>query len=461
MNTTLISDPLGKLLRRGRHGPGWLLLTLALVILRATPAAAEPRDAFELQGYERRFDVSPEQAEQRLAIQADAVGVVEDLKASLGAAYAGVWFDNQAGEFVVPVAFGGGKALNTAPADGTSQQSPGPVSVEDQAAIAARFDEYGLSADSYRVTSARSTWEALEAGQKRVDEAFRGQFEKGLVKTALNPKSNAVRVTFAPTVPAEVVAEARAQAAAETRVNVEIVVSTDSIAQSAMACSWNFCDPPLHAGTQIYLTNPCTAGPMVIGNQGGTPFFLTAGHCSPLFGKAAKYESNTANGSHAIAGTYAGGWFGEGNSDVAQYSAAGTWWGEQGWHNLTVLWGPPNNQAAVQNPAEAPFGSQASYSGEYVCHSGAFSGTSCGTVTYTNSKITLTGEASGHTLQHMTEESGMCIKAGDSGGPVFAGHYANGIVSTSNSPGAGQCGYEGSYSEVKEAESRMGVHLAL
>ena len=92
-----------------------------------------------------------------------------------------------------------------------------------------------------------------------------------------------------------------------------------------------------------------------------------------------------------------------------------------------------------------------SYVGEYVCHSGRTTGSSCGTVQQLNVKVTY---QDGNNLTHMTKVTGgICGDGGDSGGPVYAGNYALGIVS-----GGLGCA-ELFYTEVKEIESIYGVHV--
>lgn len=191
MNTVLIAEPVSSLLRRARSGrPGWLSLALALLLLRSTPAAAEPRDATEVQGYERRYNVTPEEAERRLGVQARAAGIVEDLQAVLGPNYAGLWFDNQTGEFVVPVS----SPVSGSATSESSYSDNGSVLATERRDIDSRFNDYGINEGSYRITPVRSSYTDLKAGQERVNQALRPLFEEGLAKTGLSAKTNAVWV---------------------------------------------------------------------------------------------------------------------------------------------------------------------------------------------------------------------------------------------------------------------------
>ena len=130
-----------------------------------------------------------------------------------------------------------------------------------------------------------------------------------------------------------------------------------------------------------------------------------------------------------------------------------SWWvKEWGWRGHLVIWGPPGTPETVQNPSNTISGSQSSYVGEYVCHSGRTTGSSCGTVQQLNVKTTYSG---GVSLGHMTKVNGACGDGGDSGGPVYAGNYALGIWSGGE---AGTCANH-YYSEIREMESIYAVHV--
>ena len=116
-----------------------------------------------------------------------------------------------------------------------------------------------------------------------------------------------------------------------------------------------------------------------------------------------------------------------------------------------MVWGPPGNPAAIQNPSNPIYGSQSSYVGEYVCHSGRSTGSSCGTVQQLNAKVTY---EDGSNLVHMTKVTGACGDRGDSGGPSTP------ATTRSASGPAGQIGLrQHYYTEVKEIESIYGVHV--
>jgi hypothetical protein len=195
----------------------------------------------------------------------------------------------------------------------------------------------------------------------------------------------------------------------------------------------------------------CTSGFAATGNTFGNKFVITAGHCAMDEGH---WYAQTSNEFIAELGTQEGYYYGGGEADGGLIRVLDSnWWvKEWGWRGHIVLWGPPWNPAAVQNPSNPISGSQSSYVGEYVCHSGARLGTSCGTVTQMNAKTTY---YPGVALSHMTKLEGACDHEGDSGGPVFTGNYALGVWSGGE---VNSCGIH-YYTEITEIESRYGVHV--
>jgi hypothetical protein len=177
---------------------------------------------------------------------------------------------------------------------------------------------------------------------------------------------------------------------------------------------------------------------------------ITAGHCAVLPGY---WLAQTSNGYENELGTQEGLLYGAGESDAGLIRVKeSNWWvKEWGWRGHIVKWGPPTNPGEVQNPSVPIYGSQSSYAGEYLCHSGITTGSSCGTVQQVNVKVTYGGVSH----NHLTKINGACGNEGDSGGPVYAGNYAVGIWDAGES---GTCGNH-YYTEVSEIESHFGVHV--
>jgi streptogrisin C len=421
------------------RGRGLLAATFVIALLRVAPVdAAEQPDSLAVDEYARRFDVNPTEADNRLESQAKAAGIANALSNRLGGDFAGVWFDNAEGQFVVPL-----------------------VSNTDTAAVAKQFAEYGLDEAQYRTVLVDSTVADLEDAQLRLSESIKDPLAGGSARSGIDTSINAVVVEIASDISAEEKADLRARAAA-VPVRVKIVEGAPKeFDDEPEACTWNneprrACDPPFHGGVEIWNEKTgaaCTSAFAATGNANGNSFVITAGHCIQN-NPSGSWWAQTANGYENPLGSWESYFYGSGNSDGGLIRVLNSnWWvKEWGWRGHVVIWGPPSNPAAIQNPSNPIYGSQSSYVGEYVCHSGRTTGSSCGTVQQLNVKVTYEG---GNNLNHMTKVTGACGDGGDSGGPVYAGNYAVGIWSGG---AAGTCN-DHYYTEVRELESIYAVHV--
>lgn len=425
-------------MRTPLRGRGGRLLAAAavLTLLRIGPSeAAETPRSLAVDEYAKRFGVSAAEASERLMLQGKAAGIADALANRLGPTFAGVWFDNEEGEFVVPL-----------------------VDAADRAKVESQFLDYGLDESAYRTAMVESTIFELELAQARMAERAKGLLTQGRARSAIDPSRNEVVVEVAADTAAATRAELRAQAAAEpARVRI-LEPDPRSFDDEAAACVWNSeprraCDPPFHGGVEIW--NPslsCTAGFPATGNSFGNTFVMTAGHCAASPGA---WWAQTANGYENELGNQEGFFYANGNADggIIRVKNSNWWVSNWGWRGHIVMWGPPGNQAAVQLPSWPIYGSQSSYVGENVCHSGRTTGSSCGTVTKLNVKVTYGG---GYSLSNMTKVEGICGDEGDSGGPVWGEYnYAVGIWSGGQN---GTCSTH-YYTEVRELESVFGVHV--
>jgi streptogrisin C len=418
------------------RGRGLLAATFVIALLRVAPVdAAEQQDSLAVDEYARRFDVSPTEADNRLESQAKAAGVANALSSRLGDDFAGVWFDNSEGQFVVPLVAGA-----------------------DRTAVVKQFGEYGVGEGRYRTTLVDSTLAELEEAEAQVAESVKDLLAEGRARVGLDTSINAVVVEIASDAGAEQRADLHARAAA-VPVKVRIVEADPAdFDDQAQACTWNSemraCDPPFHGGVEIWNEKTlaaCTSGFAATGNAYANNFVITAGHCIKN-NPSGTWGAQTANGYENTLGAWENYFYGSGNSDGALIRVLDTnWWVKNwGWRGHVVEWGPAP-QYSIQNPSNAIYGSASSYVGEYVCHSGATTGSSCGTVQQLNVKVTY---EDGTNLNHMTKVSSVCANLGDSGGPVYDGHYAVGVWSGGVNGCAG-----GYYTEVKEIESIFGVHV--
>jgi sialidase-1 len=403
------------------------------------PAGTSPAeaDALTVSSYQENYEVSKQIAEENLEAQEDGAGIVEQLEDSQGKRYAGVWFDNESGEFVVPA-----------------------VASADRAKIAALLDGADLQGD-FRTTPVPSSWDELEVAQKSIDSALLELIEEGLVGTSLDPRINAVVIEQAKGATKSQRAEIQAVAQRES---VEVAVRDSEeprLGISTQACQYgaSVCDAPMRGGVDIVPSGlprgtGCTAGFKGIGDAYGNRFVLTAGHCIVQSG-ALKWDSFTAapevrkDLGHADAYSFP-------THDYAAINAGGTYWDKPSWPSQVAYWGV-NQESPISYESS-------SYMGQWVCHVGQQSGLSCGTV----NGMHMTGaseDEAGHILGYLvnlTRFTQICSIGGDSGGPVIAGNVALGIYSSSDkpSPSSPACYWNGYYTEITEDTDLLGVHVA-
>ena len=386
--------------------------------------ASDAPASSEIAQYGKDFGVSAKVAEERLETQQRGASIVAELKVALGRGYAGVWFDNETGEFVVPLL-------------------PGA----DHAAAAAKLTARGLGQD-YRAASARWSWDDLRAGHEGLDGELLPLIEAGLIRTSLDPRANAVLVELAAGLQGSQSAQVR-RAAAAAKVDVELKQgSAQSFEEEAVSCSSEArsCGYPLRGGVAISIG--CTAGFKAVGNTYGNRFMLTAGHCADDWPTVYAWDSTESEpyGGYKekkIGPTAAVDFPGH---DWAAINANGSEWDGSPWPSEVALWGV-DNQRLINYEGY-------SYLGEYVCHTGTATGTSCGYV----SQLDKTAHYNDGTIvDHVVQVEPICIYFGDSGGPVLTGNTALGIVSGGNPKEAPECQRFANYVEITEAADTLGV----
>lgn len=394
-------------------------------------------------------DLTPGKVEADLQIQQQGsrVDIVEQLSESLGDEYAGVWFDNEAGEFVVPVV---------------------PART-DKAAISAAAgtvgEEFRSAAlrDDYRTEVVESSHEELVAAQTRLNEQLAPYFESASIETALDAETNAVEIR----VPEGM--DAAALAAVErigrgSKVEVEIVqVPPKALEVGPSACNEaeRKCELPVRGGEVMYggpswlgpngenLSEICTVGFRANGND-GRKYLLTAGHCAKrnaepgaetLWTWMTQYSGTNYNIGTTSQFHYPG-------KDWAKIDATGTEADVSPWPTELAYWGANQEYPVV--------GEATSYKGQTLCHVGMNSGVSCGIVHAENVSAEY---ANGAHMNSMFEVTGaaLALAGGDSGGPVVAGNVALGLVSG---------GYFGNdhatvlFSGITAADAELNVNVA-
>ncbi len=414
-----------------------VLFALMLILLAASPASAEEIPAPEVKEYQSDLGVSKQTAEENLTTQAEGIGIVEELQHTQGQNYAGVWFDNASGEFVVPRLTG-------------------------EASIESSLDGV-VEEEDFRTKPVEYSWDELEAAQKRITLALKSLTEESLIQTALDPRTNAIVVLEAAGLN-EVGSEKVERVVAAEDVNVEVRErSVASFAVEAKSCTTSpprVCSKPLRGGVDIGIITPlgggafsyssgvCSAGFKAIGKVSGDRYMLTAGHCA-LVGNRWGSEVLPSNEFQEI-GTVQEHTIGLGG-DWAKIKASGSFWDTSPWPSeVTHYW------ANQTYPIEYE---SASYRGEYVCLSGSKTGTTCGHVANVHVEGLYDEKHDIH-LPVEVEVPGICTIGGDSGGPIFnfSSNTALGLLSAGAGPE--ECGspYEVAYYvEITEATDALGV----
>jgi hypothetical protein len=412
----------------------------------AAPLPLQQTDEAVL-AYQQTFQTSTAAAEANLETQSKAAGVVELLRHRLGDGYAGIWFDNEAGQFVVPL-----------------------IPDAKRSTVAAAFAAMGVEPSAVRTDSVSSTWEELEEIQETVtenlvetaSEAGDPAADLDLVKTSIDPRTNAVGVLESPEMDRSV--EGAIEAAA-SRFGADIrVEKSHTSGPIQVECGLAQCGKPLRGGVRIdglpVKADSCTVGLRAIGNEFGNRFVLTAGHCTR--NQARMFSQDGAANEREI-GSVAGTWAGVSGHDLGKINANGGYWDTNPWPAGVVIWHDYGATGSPVDPFRAISAEAPSYIGEFACHSGRYSGTTCGNIAKVNLDFSYEDPEEGPTVREnmsMLTGPNLCIEAGDSGGPVFAGSTALGITFAMESDLPMPCGNADYFSEITEDSDFLGVTVA-
>ena len=428
------------------NGSAYLVACLLAMLTLALPIASASADPslFETREYSKDFQVPAAQAEDALETQAAGAeaDVAGDLEAHLGARYAGLWFDNRSGEFVVPVL--GAKSAEAADAE---------------------LADAGLAGGDYRTVPSQSSWEDLEAAQEQLNQALAQPMSEGLIQTSIDPRTNSVVIRQAEGLGAAAAREVQDQVRS-TGVGVEVrEEGMDRFSPIPASCglggtlSYN-CDAPLRGGVGLGKHGQaasCSVGFKATGISTGNRYVLSAGHCAinPTVSEWDAYD-------HTSTGQYLGvtesAYGGTSGHDLVKIRANGSkFWDISPWPTQVIEWNPET--FTVTNSERSITSESSSYVGEYACLTGITTGTSCGTVTAMNETVSGVFQGLPVIVNHLSKLSSVCNQVGNSGGPVFAGNIALGMTSFADGE-LPECKNYDLYTEITEDTNYLGVTVA-
>lgn len=421
--TTVLGMSVGVVLPTGSSAQGPLQeVNMALT----KPVTAE--GLAQVTALTKALNISESQAVRDVQVQ-DAVGNLNlTIEETLGATYAGVWFDPWRGRFEIGVA---------------------PVTGQNQSKIETLIAEHGVQGVTDFV-SVRSTYQELLASENGWAERDGSLLQKEQARTMIDAATNSVVVDISDDVPVSEV-QTLTQAATADTVNVvinrvparQIVVKPLSTISPCKfkASQADLCEPPLVGGVQIFSTgyvehhetyfSVCTAGFMAESTEPAQypdHYLLTAAHCflgNKTVEQAPWYSAGPSEKGHAvgymnyhyinIGGDAA---FINLNLENSYWETSKIWgwypyiytpgqpWGNHGWSedysvNIVGTDEPPNVQ--YQTP----------------CHVGYGSGVTCGVTEYTNVQtyIDYSKDGGSDTLVGNLVQNSACSTEGDSGGP--------------------------------------------
>jgi hypothetical protein len=412
------------------------LAVLALTVATGTANAEDPAIQRDMAAsYGAKLGLSVDEAQAQLDRQERLIPVADRIRETLGNAYAGIWFDDADGS---RMKIGITAALS----------AEDPALVQQVQAILATNGATD-DADLVRVDTTQAD---LSAEQDKVNAALAAHLQAGDVQTSLDPTTNSVVVTGSNALSSADRADIDTAVAGSSTKTRVVYASSDvrAVPDNCISRSSDgslFCDSPFRGAVMIGTTTwGCSAGFVTLGNSGGNPWVLTAGHCLVSGGTDTWSSRDTSLTLHSIGRRHS--WtFGSGG-DYGIIGMSTTYWSTSPYVVYDTTGG--------YNYAYHIYGANTSYRGMAICSSGKrllSNGhhTDCGTVTDLNVSV----NSGGTVVLHLGRANTCTGLDGNSGGPFFVSGYAYGLLQ-GNTPGNVCDVY---YQGVSAALSGSNVHL--
>jgi hypothetical protein len=385
------------------------------------------------------------EAQRRLNWQDQAPALAAELQDRLGEAFGGVWINPSTGR--VKVGIVGSEA-----------------SVRDQAGATIR--QLGL-AGATDLVKVRHPFSQLEAANSWLGSRL-AQFAagaRGPLGSELRPDLNVVELqlpndTSLTAAERAVVGEARVRygdallpVRGSPSVQAASSESSGAQAQAADDCKFNsqhisICNPPLRAGIGIYYApqggHLCTGGFPAVSRTDGKYYLFTAGHCF-AGGKTGSWITLFADGSTHVIGSAHNFIFDKrGDMGILNVNNPTGWNPQPAVYVTGTTFTPRDTLYSIT-------GDSLSVWGQWICKTGAITGTTCGYVVALGFK----GSVGGVEVDNLGVAT-FCSQEGDSGGPVFTSHKAYGLVSATPNAAIGCQTY---YQGIRAAENAMNVNV--
>lgn len=372
----------------------------------------------------QKYRLTAAEATDRLVQQDRATSLQDNLEATFGDAFGGLWIDQASGGLTV---------VGVRPGQERT--------VRDLAAA--------RQVTRLRVVPVARTVGQLRATQAEVQRALATTPGSDLRLGGVYLPTNQVNVKIQAGDPA---ARARGEALA-AELNARHLgqlrfVSSAGVPMTA-SCIFSgefnvFCDPPLRGGVGITASGVrCSAAFNVRSTSDGKRYLLSAGHCNT----SGTWQTRFANLEiHDIGPTHNAFFNSSGDGMIIRLNNP-TGWNPKPWVFVTGNSGTTRDETYdINADGGTTFGMA-------VCMTGRRDGTQCGEVIDTDTP--------GVVVDHVAEVSGGCIRGGDSGGSVYKNHTAYGLVHGGTFPGGDNnfCSITWFYQGIRGAMSALNVRL--